>query len=238
MATSGVYDMAVSGTEMFTDILQFLEVYGVGRTPKPEDFNVVKRCFNRWLLLQNGPENPHRTGSMIWLRESATLTLSTSSADYDLRPSGGDLAIQIPYHILNIVYRDSYGNDTPIAPMTKREYDEISDKDASGQPQRYYYEKRLDTGKLYFDYVPSSADSAIITYKQKIELIDDYTNTFDLDPSWYELAIYRVAIRVGPFFGLTLEHPKMKTAIVLGKESAEIVDSMFPDNEPTQMRPA
>jgi hypothetical protein len=237
MAASGVYVITKTGTEVFTEILQLIGKLGIGTVAAPEDLDIVKARGNEWLLQLNGPSNELRSGEMMWTRESATLPLSTSSAEYDLKPTGGDLDIQVPSEIISISYRDSNGTDTPLESMTFREYGAIYDKSADGQPSRYYYEKRLSEGKLILDYVPSIADSLIIRYKQPLELIDSYVNEFDIDPAWHRAFLYNVAIDVCPFFDINVDDPKFKTVVTLGAQALTVVNSFSPNSDKLQMRP-
>lgn len=237
MPTSGVYTETVTATSVFEDVLMALEVLGTGETPTAEDISIVKRCCNRWLKQLNGPINAYRTGDMPWTREDATLALVVAQTSYDLQPSGGDLDIQIPSEIISVVYQDSSGNDNPLYSMSLRTYNEIPDKDASGTPERYYYERRLDKGILYLDYAPSAADDLIITYKQSLEIIDSYTDEFDIDPAWEQALIYNVAILAAPFFGINSDKPKYVTMVQLAQASMEVVNSFYPNKDVVQVRP-
>ena len=138
MATSGVYTITVTGHALFTRVLKELGVLGAGATAKSADITDIKETCNYWLLSLNGQPNTLRPAEMMWTRESGTLTLSTSSASYDLKPSGGDLAVQIPSAIHSVLYRDSDGNDSPMDSMTWDEYQAIYDKDGTGTPQKYH----------------------------------------------------------------------------------------------------
>ena len=121
--------------------------------------------------------------------------------------------------------------------MTMREKDEISDKDQSGTPTRYYYEKRVDVGYLYFDYVASEAAEAMINYQQPVEIINALSNTLDIDPAWYEAMLWNVAFFSAPFFEIQAGSPKYTTISTMAQATMGIVNSFFPDNEPIPMRP-
>ena len=239
MATSGVYAVTKTGTTLFTEVLQAMGKLGIGVTAPAEDIEIIRNRCNNWLLLQNGPNNLYRVGNMMWTREIATLILGTTTNLYELKPTGGDLDIQVPSEISSVVYRwTDDDTDYPLKTMTQREKDAISDKDQSGTPTKYYYEKRIDVGYLYFDYVASEAAEALINYKQPVEIISSVADEFDVDPSWYEAMVWNVALFSAPFFEIHAGSPKFETISAMAKATMEIINSFFPDNEPIQMRPS
>ncbi len=238
MTTSGTYSITLTVGTIIDMVLQELGILGASQSAKSADSEYVKRKMNLWLLQQNGPNNPFRTGDMMWTRESATLTLSTSKSSYDLKPSGGDLNIQIPSEILSVTWRDaSDDTDLPLTAMTLIEYTSINDKSSPGQPQRYYYERRTDTGKLYLDYLPDSADELIIYYKQPLEIITASTETFDLDPSWYRSLLYSVAKECAGAFGIGIDSPIYQGIAMNAAEAMMITNSFFSNNHTINFRP-
>lgn len=236
MATSSTYIETVTANKLFRSILRVLGVLGIGAEPAPEDMTVIREATNFWLLQQNGRSSGARPGKMMWTRERGTLTLSTSSNTYSLAPSGGDLAIQIPSQIISILYRDSDGIDTRLDPMTHEEYEELTDKDVSARPRGYYYEKRLSDGKLYLDSTPDTADSLVITYKQPLEIITANTNEFDVDPSWYRLMKFEVALDAAVDFEISNE--SFSKIDSRAKDARNLMNSFFPNNEPVRFSPA
>jgi len=236
MATSSTYTITVTAATLIDDILEELGVLAPGASAKAADVTTVKQRLNYWLLQQNRKPNAVSPGEMMWTRESGTLTLSTSSASYDLKPSDGDLDIQIPERIHSIQYRDADDNDTDLDPMTWDEYNSIYDKDGTGTPQKYHYQKRTDTGKLYLDVVPDTANSLIVNYQQPLEIISATTNEFDCDPAWYMAMIFNVGyFCTGPF-----STPYDRTVDIKNKavETLKTVDSSSPDDGELCMRPA
>jgi hypothetical protein len=238
MTTSGVYVVTKTGTTFCTEVLKAMGKLGIGTTAPAEDLEEIRSRANSWLMLQNGPNNKYRVGNMMWTRETATLTLGTTTNLYELKPSGGDLDIQIPSQIFSVQYRETDNDtDTPMVLMTQREKDEIADKDQSGTPSKYYYEKRVDVGYLYFNYVSAEAAEAIINYQQPVEIINALANTLDIDPSWYEAMLWNVALFSAPFFEIHAGTPKYTTIAAMAQATMDIINSFFPDNEPIGMRP-
>ena len=234
MATSSTYTITVTASDLFTKVLKELGVLAAGAAAKSADIDDVKDTANYWLLQQNRKPNAVSPGEMMWTRESGTLTLSTSSAEYDLKPSG-DLDIQIPERLHSVLYRDADSNDQPLKWMSWDDYQAIYDKDGTGTPQEYHYQKRIDTGKLYLDVVPDTANSLIINYQQPLEIISGTTNEFDCDPAWYLAMLFNIAyFCTGPF-----AVPADKEASIKAKaqETLAAVNTSFPNDKGICMRP-
>jgi hypothetical protein len=236
MATSGIYTITVSALTFFTRVLQLLEKVGIGQTPEPEDLEIIKDATNFWLIQTNAAKNTFKTGFMPWKNATANLTLDITKAEYSLKPAGGDLNIEVPYEISSITYKYSSNAELPLVTMTDGEYSALYDKTIQGVPQRYYYERHLDEGLLFLDYVPSAADTLVITYKNLLELITAYTDDFDIDPIWYRALLYNIAIDVAPFFGVP--QAKLNQLITIAGAAMVAMNAAFPNNEPIQMRPA
>jgi len=236
MATSGTYSITLTAQTLFSAVLEELGVLDAGGSGKTGDIATVLQRANFWLIQQNGRPNAIRPGAMMWTRESGTLTLDITTASYDLNPTTGDLAIQVPSHIHSILYRDADDNDTPMTPMTWDEYQAIPDKDGTGTPQRYHYRKDLANGELYLDVVPDVANELIINYKQPLEIISAVGNEFDVDPSWYLTMLYNIAYQcTGPF---QLAGDKVADIRQKAVESMAVMNSFFSDDKEFNMRPA
>ncbi len=235
MATSNTYTITVTAAQLIDDILDELCKLAPGASAKAADVATVKQRMNYWLLLQNRKPNAVSPGEMMWTRERGPMLLSTSSATYDCKPSG-DFDAQIPERIHSIQYQDADENHSDLESMTWDEYNSIYDKDATGTPQRYHYQKQDDKGKLYLDVVPDTADYLMISYQQPLEIISATTNEFDCDPSWFMAMLFNVAyFCTGPF-----SVPGDKTADIKNKaiETMSAVDSSSPDDQGLNMRPS
>lgn len=118
-------------------------------------------------------------------------------------PSGADLDVPPPLEIITAVLRHTSSNtDRPLTPMTREEYESLPNKKANGAPSKYYYEKRLDTGKLYFDVEPSSSVASAykvsFVYRQSIELINDGGDEIDFDVQYYRALKFNLAVELAP----------------------------------------
>ena len=165
--------------------------------------------------------------------------------DKDFGAAGGHFnpgGMSHPNHAgdLGNITIDENGNAMIMAVFGVATYDDgawgLADKDGTGTPQKYHYPKRTDTGKLYLDVVPDTANSLIINHQQPLEIISATTDEFDCDQSWYLAMLFNVAyLCTGPF-----AVPLDKTVDIKNKaiETLKAVDSSSPDDGDLCMRPA
>lgn len=200
MATSGIYTLTMTGTLMANAIARLLGMSPIDMADSvgAGEQSAIIQAINMWLIQQKGPPNFMNPGHMMWAREEASLTLAAKHI-YELKPSGGDLAIQIPVSILTANLKNTDGEETPIYPMTLEEYQAISPKDEAGTIGRFYYEKRISTGMLYFDYQPEDTTDVVdIVYRQPLEIINAGANEFDIEDWWFRAIKFNVALDVAP----------------------------------------
>jgi hypothetical protein len=203
MTTSGAYTVSKTANQIVDGILRWIGVIGATQSASPEDSEAVIEAINFWLFQKKGPEHIGRPGQMLWLRETAELELTQNQYLYELKPSGGDLDIQIPIGILAANLRNTNDDDTPLEPITRAEYELITDKTAAGMPDQYCYEKKLDVGNLYIHMAPdeTAADYTVqLLYRQPIEVITAGTQTLDIEDFWYRALKFNVALDVAPEF--------------------------------------
>lgn len=229
MTTSGTYTLSKTANEIANSILRLIGVVGEGQAASSQQVQDTIEAINFWLLQYKGPENVGKPGLMMWLRESAELSLTTAQYLYELQPSGGDLDIQIPVEIISASLRDTDDTDTALLPMTRIEYEAISGKTESGTPSKYYYEKRIDTGYFYLDHAPdsSTASSTIrIVYRQPIEVITSGSETIDIEDYWYRAIRFNVALDIAAEYGI--EPPQ----IVFNRaaDAMAIINTFYPED--------
>jgi len=225
MTTSSSYDFTVTTQEVIEEALEWIGFLASGETPEDDDLTVCRTTLNLLVKLWSGPNNRFMPGLKMWQRERASLTLVASQGSYDLKPSGGDLDIQIPTQILTASLRDSSSNDTPMRSMTLEEYESIGDKSADGDPGAYYYERRTDTGKLYLDHKPSDTTKTIrLVYLQPIEDLDANANDLDFPVEYHLPIAHQIGVHVAPKFGIPLTQDHYAQA----QASAQMVQTFEP----------
>lgn len=119
------------------------------------------------------------------------------------------LNIPRPERVLSVELVDSAGNETSLSPLTRDEYDSLSNKSTSGNPNSYHYERTLGAGRLYI--WPTADSSAVtdytisITYQAPIEDLDSSTDSLDFPQEWMEPLSINLAYKLSSKYGYPLQ---------------------------------
>jgi hypothetical protein len=109
-------------------------------------------------------------------------------------------------------------------PMAREEYFNLPNKTSPGTPVQYYYDPKLDTGRLYFWPTPNIVTDVVnYTFLSPLEDIDASSNNFDLPIEWHEVISANLAIRLAPSMGKSV--PPEIIEIASGIEDLEMWDS-------------
>lgn len=200
MATSGIYTITKTASDFIESALQNIGAVSAGQTLDPHDQEVGRKKLNDILFQLQKDASRFNTGVQFWQRETANLTL-TAKMSFSLKPSGGDLNIQVPIEIHSAILKSSSGSRTDLYTMLMEEYKILSNHTNTGTPSRFYYEKRLTEGLLYLDRIPSDLTDIIeITYKQPFEIITAVTQELDIDTHLYRAISYQLSVDLWPVF--------------------------------------
>lgn len=234
MTTSGVYTEDRTVKVLFEDALRSLNVLEPDESADTDQLQICIRALNDLIYQFKGPEGPITAGMKVWQRERDSLTLSAKN-NFDLKPSGGDLDIQIPVEILFATLKNTDSQETMIDPMSYLEYQAIGDKTAEGPPSRYYYEKRLeDKGVLYLDFVPSdTTDTIELLHRQPLEIVTSKTETLDVEDYLLRAIKWNLAVEVGPIFVETIPQAVM----TLASDSLAMAQTFEPENSDEYFQP-
>ena len=224
MATSGVYVITKTASELITSSLLVLGVIDPIEASSANEIVVGIDALNMLLLQLKSPVNKLHSGDQLWQRETATLTL-TSKMIYDLKPTGGDLDIQVPVQVTSVLRRDTDSLDIALDTMSYGDYINITDKTQESVPSLYYYEKRIDTGKLYLNTIPEdTTDTLFITYRQPFEQIVNTTDEIDVEDYMLRMLKYKLAIDLAPVF----RSPVTQELLFLAQESTTLAQTFQP----------
>lgn len=132
-----------------------------------------------------------------------THTLVSGTGSYSIG-SGGDIDTTRPISLVSAFIRDSSNNDHNVSVnMSKKEYDDIYDKDASERPDKIYYLATYPLAYIYFNSAPSSAETlylySIKPYTAYSALDDNITQP----PEWENAIIYNLALELAPEYNIT-----------------------------------
>ena len=228
MTTSGVYVVTQTFTQLLTDALVDLGVLDIDESPSANQLAAGIRKFNNLLFQLKGPKTHFLPSERGWTRETGSLTPSASKAIYSLKPSGGDMNIQIPTEIMIVLLRNtSTSSDTPLKQITHDEYRLIPNKVETSTPTRWFYEKRLDEGLLHLDCYSNativSGYTFQITYRQPLEVVTAGSETLDIPDVWNRAYEWNLARELGP--GFSVDGKTWDRVVALANESIGIANT-------------
>jgi len=241
MATSGTYVETRTASNIITAALESLAMIDPAESLSSEDEATGIKALNDIIYQVKGKINQFTPGLRMWQRETGLLTLDSTKNEYDLKPSGGQLDIQVPEEILTAVLRHTSSSvDRPLKFIALEQYQAISNKSAAGVPQRLYYEKQSDAnGKLYTDCKPSasvaSAYKISFVYRQPLEIIVAVANELDFPNHWYRALKYMLAVELAPVYECTnLTWNKVTT---LAAQSLQLANAFEPEDTDVYFQP-
>ena len=233
MATSGSYDFSTSATNIITDALIEIGALAAGETINSNDQAMALRELNRMV------KHWQVSGHNLWTCTRGTLALSASKGT-DANPylfgSGGDFTTARPLRIESMRFVDSNGYERPMIQVSRQEYDDLPEKDSTGEATLFHYDPQIGSGKLYIWPVLSSTGSGSVyfTYQRPIEDFDAVSNEPDFPQEWYETLVYGLAARLAPKFfpqDVAMQQRLVQTASVKLQEclsyDVEPVSSFF-----------
>lgn len=198
MATSSSYDFTLTRDELILSSLRLLGVGHRGESVPADEINDASIALNIMLKAWQAD------GLQLWKREEQSIPLVASQRVYTLGPTG-DVVMQRPMRLLEVVRRDSNNTDVPLNPLSKNEYWGLSSKLSEGTPVSYHYDPQLTNGELSVWQVPSTTTAAEYTleivYHLPFEDMDSATNNFDCPVEWLEAIKYGLAVRLAPEYG-------------------------------------
>ena len=128
-------------------------------------------------------------GYNLWTATNDSLTLTTASS-YTLDPVR-------PLNILNARFKRS-GSEMPMQEMTRKEYDYLPNKAATGTPTQFYYDRQREAARLYVWPALSAAAGETIeySYTREQEDIASANDVLDMPGEWWEATVYNLAARL------------------------------------------
>jgi hypothetical protein len=170
MATSGTFSFTLTAAEIIDEAFE-----RCGRDPVTLTFQYLNSARRSLNLLFSAWSTQ---GVNEWTVERQAQTLTQGDETYTL-PTGG-------LDVLSMVLRRS-DQDTPILPIGRDEYLNISDKDVQGRPTLFFVDRRITTPVIYLWNAPeNSTDQIIYYYIRRLEDVGNYSNNVDTPYYWTE----------------------------------------------------
>ena len=185
--------MATNGTNTERDIcnaaLRVSGIAGVLQESSAEEMHVALSALNRML------KQWQTLGYATWRRSRQTITLVAGQSSYSL--SGRPLEIE------TCRYKKD-GVENPMLRMMRKEYDELSQKDTTGIPTQFYYDRQREDENLVVWPVPQFSEGTLeLTVQSEIEdITSDGSAVVDIPAEFYNAAVYGVAEELCLVFGI------------------------------------
>jgi len=227
MATSSTYTETRTATQLITDAHFEIGIVDAEEAIDSDHLEFGIRFLNDLIYQLKGPASGYAKSIKMWQLETASLTLVANQYSYSLKPSGGDLAIQIPEEIVAANMQvTSTTSDTPMNPMTLDEYEAITDKTETGTATRFYYERKTSEGTFKINKAPTSAIASANTiqlkYRQPIEIVSAGTNELDFPNHWWRAIKFQLALDLG--CGYSIDEKTWQRVFFLTKQSMALTN--------------
>ena len=132
-------------------------------------------------------------GLNLWTVEQNTQALTSGTASYTFNADHTDL--------LEVVIRRG-GTDFSLSRMSRGDYLNLPNKDQSGRPSQYYFDRKITPSVILWPTPDSSSDSLIYYYVRRIQDADTLQNTNDIPfrflPCLVAGLAYYIAIKRAP----------------------------------------
>lgn len=230
MATSGSANFAVTGGDIVRAAYRI--VYNVSSEYTLEAAEMADGIQALNMLVKNlmGPPNFLTRGIKTWQREVGSLTLA-EQIEYSLKPSGGDMDINIPAAIISANYKFADDDsEVPMFEMSYADYRAILNKTITGTPTMYNFERRLSDAKFRLNCVPtadivSDGDTIEIAYLTPLEDFDATSDDPYFPQEWYRPLKWLLAQEMHPEAGKQMP-PEVAA---LAKQSTEVANTFEPE---------
>lgn len=135
-----------------------------------------------------------------------------------------------PVSILESRLRRSSGYDTPLNPMSRDEYQRLSNKTNEATPNQIYYDKQLTNGILNVWPEPNDVqDFILMSIRIPIQIIESLTNDIEIADEFGEMLAWNLALRLFPKYQRPID------PLVAAMAAQMYDDALMSDNEDTSI---
>lgn len=178
-------------------------------------------------------------GEMLITEQSGTFQSENLDvgASSNLATIAADSSVYSPIDgIIEVVRRNSDGEDDPMDIMTEAEYMALADKDVTGTPTKLYYQKRIDEVRIYLNATPSTTtDNIVFIALLPIEDFDATANTVDFPKEWFRPLKWNLAKELLAKFPCGTK--RAATIVAMAAESLGIANSFEPEDSLVYFEP-
>jgi hypothetical protein len=184
MTTSGTYSFLMSRDDTIKAALRLTTRFGAGDTIPTEDIDNCAQALNilcKALVVEGLP---------LWCVQQLSVPFVVGQAAYDLSTFGSGL----PVRVLDCFWRSATGNDVQLSSMSRYDYNQLGEKASPGNPNQYYYDRQLTSGKLVVYNVPADSASTLqVTAQRQIQDVNLGTQNLDFTQEAYQMLKWTLA---------------------------------------------
>lgn len=178
--------MAITETytclEVCTDALRKIGVVAADEQATADEIETASRALNRML------KSWQNRGYNLWAVSSESVTATTGASH--------SLTAGRPLSIESIRVKQN-GIETPMRQMTRDEYDRLPQKDTTGIPTQFYFNRQRDNATFLVWPVFASVTTQTFEVTYIRELNDVVlSEQVDVPSEWYDATIYGLAARL------------------------------------------
>lgn len=153
------------------------------------------------LMLKTLGTLPH-----LWLTTAGSEPLIAGQVQYPL---------PLVRRMMSVRRRISTGvnaNDTPLAELSRQDYDYTPNKNATGTPVSYYFNPQVTTRTLYIwptaATLVAASTTLEYTYQRVINDSDALNDVVDVPQEWLDCIVYNLAVRLARANGQADDQPR------------------------------
>lgn len=137
---------------------------------------------------------------LLYARVLENFSLTANKESYTIGP-GGDFDTPRPIFISSMFYR-SGDIDYPVVRVSESEYDSFVDKDTSGIPREFRYDRSASLGTITL-YPPPNEGGTLYFRSEKLLTQLGLDDDLAFPEGWEHALIYNLAVLLAPEYGQT-----------------------------------
>lgn len=212
--TSGTAAFLVTRDDIIKAALRTLKVIAIGETPANEDMTNCAFALNILLKELN------TEGYLVWLYQTISVAFVASQTTYTIaEDASANKNSYRPVKIAHVWRRDGSSPpiDTPMSPLTRQEYDQMTPKAQTGVPTNWYYDPQLSdtvSGAAFLPTIsvwPTPLDATYTMFiclqrpVQDIATASSSTQNFDVSQEWFRTLRWLLADEVSHEYEVDLD---------------------------------
>ena len=211
--------------------------FEAGLTEEGQDPNgeQLARGINRL----NDVLNLYQTqGLRLWLQFDLAITPTAGVNLYKMgtAANGGTVIMTRPTRVLEGYYQDSNLNNRPLIPLSRNEWDTLSQYSTQGQISNYFVDKQVPTMNVYFWLTPdaqAATGTAHVIIQQQQPNAVSLVDTLNFGPEWFLFLVWEMAAQLSRGQPLAVQ----QRCIDAANKYREMLENWDVEDTPTSFAP-